>query len=69
MRFGSTPTLAYIDEHASSKRCSRCGHLQPMPHNPRIYRCANCGLGMDRDENSAVNHYHRFFARLVATHG
>src|SRR5215468_2206741 len=49
-------TLEYIDERDSSKRCSRCGHLQPMPHNPRTYRCQNCGLVLDRDENSAVNH-------------
>ena len=57
-------TLEYIDERDSSKRCSRCGHTQPMPHNPRTYRCANCELVMDRDENSAVNHYQRFVARL-----
>jgi putative transposase len=57
-------TLEYIDEHDSSKMCSRCGHKQPMPHDPRTYRCQNCGLVMDRDDNSAVNHYQRFFARL-----
>ena len=49
-------TLAYIDERESSKRCSRCGHLQPMPLWKRTYRCQNCGLVLDRDENSAVNH-------------
>ena len=53
----------------SSKRCSRCGQLQPMPLWKRTYRCQNCGLVMDRDENSAVNHYQRFFARLPSTHG
>ena len=62
-------TLEYVDEHDSSKRCSRCGHLQPMPLWKRTYRCQNCGLVMDRDENSAVNHYQRFFARLPSTHG
>ena len=62
-------TLEYIDERDSSKRCSRCGHLQPMPHNPRTYRCQNGGLVMDRDENSAVTHSQRFFARLPSTHG
>src|SRR5215469_13329067 len=56
--------LEYIDEHDSSKMCSRCGHKQPMPLYQRTYRCPNCGLVMDRDENSAVNHYQRFFARL-----
>jgi putative transposase len=56
--------LEYIDEHDSSKRCSRCGHKQPMPLYKRTYRCQNCGLVMDRDGNSASNHYQRFFARL-----
>ena len=32
------------------------------------YRCENCGLVMDRDDNSAVNIYERFLARLRATH-
>jgi putative transposase len=57
-------TLEYVDERDSSKRCSRCGHEQAMPLYQRTYRCGNCGLVMDRDENSAVNHYQRFFARL-----
>jgi putative transposase len=57
-------TLEYVDERDSSKRCSQCGHKQPMPLYQRTYRCQNCGLVMDRDENSAVNHYRRFFARL-----
>jgi putative transposase len=57
-------TLEYIDEHDSSKMCSRCGHKHPMPLYKRTYRCQNCGLVMDRDENSAVNHHQRFFARL-----
>jgi putative transposase len=56
--------LEYVDEHDSSKGCSRCGHKKSMPLYMRIYRCQNCGLVMDRDENSAVNHYQRFFARL-----
>ena len=62
-------TLEYVDERESSKRCSRCGHTQPMPLYQRTYRCQNGGLVMDRDENSAVNHYQRFFARLPSTHG
>ncbi len=57
-------TLEYVDERDSSKTCSRCGHQQPMPLYKRVYRCENCGLVLDRDENSAVNHYQRFFARL-----
>jgi putative transposase len=56
--------LIQIDEHNTSKTCSGCGHKQPMPLYKRIYRCGNCGLEMDRDENSAVNIRGRFLARL-----
>ena len=62
-------TLEHVDERESSKRCSRCGHTQPMPLYQRTYRCQNGGLVLDRDENSAVTHYQRFFARLPSTHG
>ena len=61
--------LEVIDERETSKTCSRCGHIQPMPLYKRTYRCGNCGLVMDRDGNSAVNIRERFLARLVATHG
>jgi transposase len=40
-----------------------------MPLWKRTYRCGNCRLEIDRDENSAVNLRERFLARLVATHG
>ncbi len=42
----------------------RCKHKQDMPLWKRTYRCENenCGLVMDRDENSAVNIYQRFLA-------
>src|ERR1051326_479388 len=56
--------LAVLDERETSKTCSRCGHMQPMPLYQRTYRCENCGLVMDRDENSAVNQLRRFLARL-----
>jgi putative transposase len=55
--------LEYVDERDSSKMCSRCGHKQAMPLYKRTYRCENCGLVLDRDDNSAVNHYQRFLAR------
>jgi putative transposase len=55
--------LEYVDEHDSSKTCSRCGHHQPMPLWKRTYRCPNCGLVMDRDDNAAVNHLQRFLVR------
>ena len=56
--------LVILDERNTSKACSRCGNLQAMPLWKRTYRCAKCGLILDRDENSAVNILMRFFARL-----
>jgi putative transposase len=56
--------LQRIDERYSSKDCSACGNRQDMPLWKRTYRCGNCGLVMDRDENSAVNILQRFLARL-----
>jgi putative transposase len=53
-----------LDESNTSKQCSQCENLQPMPLHKRTYRCQNCGLVMDRDENSAHNILARFFARL-----
>jgi putative transposase len=55
--------LVFLDERNTSKACSGCGHLQPMPLWKRTYCCTNCGLVMDRDENSAVNILTRFLAR------
>ncbi len=56
--------LVFVDERNTSKTCSRCGHLQSMPLWKRTYRCVECGLVKDRDENSAVNILTRFLARL-----
>jgi putative transposase len=56
--------LAVIDESDTSKTCSGCGRKQPMPLYKRTYCCGNCGLEIDRDENSAVNIRERFLARL-----
>ncbi|HKF36617.1 MAG TPA: zinc ribbon domain-containing protein [Ktedonobacteraceae bacterium] len=46
--------------------CHKCKHKQDMPLWKRTYRCEheNCDLVMDRDDNSAVNLYQRFIARL-----
>ncbi|WP_058306199.1 RNA-guided endonuclease TnpB family protein [Gracilibacillus massiliensis] len=38
----------------SSKTCSSCGNIQPMPMNMRVYACS-CGLKLDRDYNAALN--------------
>ena len=56
--------LVFLDERNTSKMCSGCGHLQPMPLYKRTYSCKECGLVMDRDENSAQNILTRFLARL-----
>lgn len=56
--------LVYLDESLTSKTCSGCEHIQDMPLWKRTYRCAECGLVMDRDENSAVNILSRYLARL-----
>ena len=44
--------------YPSTKLCSKCGkknnHIRLID---RIYRCDNCGLIMDRDENAAINIY------------
>lgn len=38
----------------SSKTCSSCGNIQPMPLHIRTYECS-CGLTLDRDINAAIN--------------
>jgi putative transposase len=62
LRFGKE--LHIIDERDTTKMCHACKHKQDMALWKRTYRCANenCGLVMDRDENSAVNIYQRFVA-------
>jgi IS605 OrfB family transposase len=62
VRFGKE--LSIISERNTTKMCHVCKRKQDMPLWKRTYRCANCGLLMDRDENSAVNIYERFLARL-----
>ena len=56
--------LVFLDEKDTTKTCHGCGKMQPMPLWVRTYRCKNCGLVMDRDENSAHNILMRFLARL-----
>jgi putative transposase len=62
LRFGKE--LHLIDERDTTRTCHVCKCKKDMPLWVRTYRCANCGLAMDRDENSAVNIYQRFLARL-----
>jgi len=58
--------LQILDERGTSKTCHCCGHMQPMPLYKRTYRCTECGLVMDRDENSAINILNRYFNGLAA---
>jgi putative transposase len=60
LRFGKE--LSILDERDTTRTCHACKHKQDMPLWKRTYRCENCGLVMDRDENSAVNIYQRFVA-------
>ncbi|CAG1009544.1 MAG: transposase [Candidatus Methanoperedens sp.] len=41
----------------STKTCSKCGNIQDMPLDKRIYVCENkkCGNIMDRDYNSSID--------------
>ncbi len=55
--------LVLENERNTSKMCSGCGHLQKMPLWKRTYCCTECGLVMDRDQNSAHNILVRYFAR------
>jgi hypothetical protein len=61
LRFGKE--LHIIDERDTTKMCHVCKCKQNMPLWVRTYRCENCGLVMDRDENSAINIFERFLAR------
>ena len=58
--------LQIIDERNTTKMCSGCGHIQPMPLWKRTYCCTECGLVMDRDENSSVNILNRYHIGLAA---
>ena len=40
----------------STRRCARCGQVGPrLPLSCRVFRCAACGLVLDRDLNAALN--------------
>ena len=42
--------------YASSKTCSRCGHIKKdLTLKDRVYECTECGLVIDRDYNAAIN--------------
>jgi len=41
--------------YPSSKTCSCCQHVQPMPLHERVFNCLQCGASIDRDLNAAIN--------------
>jgi len=41
--------------YPSSKTCSRCLHIQPMPLRERVFDCQRCGFQVDRDLNASIN--------------
>lgn len=43
--------------YPSTKLCSNCGSIKDIKLEDRIYECDECGMIMDRDENSAINIY------------
>ncbi len=48
--------LAICDRwYPSSQTCSACGARTKLRLSQRVYRCAACGLDLDRDVNAAVN--------------
>ena len=49
--------LRIVDRfYASSKTCSRCGHIKKdLKLSDRVYECTECGLVIDRDYNAALN--------------
>ena len=41
--------------YPSSKTCSSCGHIQPMPLKERVFVCEACGNSCLRNLNAAIN--------------
>ena len=49
-------TTIKIDRYyPSSKTCSNCSNIQPMPLSIRTYNCQSCNFSIDRDLNAAIN--------------
>jgi putative transposase len=44
-----------VNPRNTSKQCSVCGCIQPMPLSQRTYRCPDCGAVIGRDHNAAIN--------------
>ena len=59
-RTGGIPgkKLIGVPAHYTSQMCSRCYRIKKMGLSQRVYRCAVCGLVLDRDVNAAINILH-----------
>ena len=49
-----------LEEHGTSKTCSTCGSRKDDLGSSKSYHCTVCGMVMDRDVNSAKNHFLKF---------
>ena len=52
--YGSTLVLV-SQWFPSTKTCSNCENVQPIPLSERVYSCSACGMKMDRDLNASLN--------------
>ena len=53
-------TVELVNPRNTSKQCSVCGGIQPMPLSRRTYRCPDCGAVIGRDHNAAINIKNRY---------
>jgi len=44
-----------VNPKNTSKMCCKCGKLQDMPTNIRLYKCNSCNNIIDRDYNASIN--------------
>ena len=49
-----------VNPRNTSKQCSVCGNIQPMPLSQRTYKCPDCGAIIGRDHNAAINILNRY---------
>jgi putative transposase len=47
-------TVAFVDPHFTSQRCSQCGAIVKKDLSERWHACS-CGCELDRDQNAAIN--------------
>jgi putative transposase len=44
-----------VNPRNTSQTCSRCGMIVAKTLSDRVHSCPHCELGMDRDQNAAIN--------------